>query len=87
MVAHHSRVALGWQQTTHLATFLPTKRFYIDYLVNFAKWFDMGFALIQDRDYYEGEGAICSDGRSTPNDFNQDVLVHQGASGHKSTFG
>jgi hypothetical protein len=87
VVAHQSRVALGWQQTTHLATFLPRKRFYIDYLVNFAKWFDMGFALIQDRDYYQGEGAIYSDGRSAPNDFNQGVLLHQGASGHKSTFG
>lgn len=87
VVAHQSRVALGWQQTSHLATFLPRKRFYIDYLVNFATWFDMGFALIQDRDYYEGEGAIYRDGSHVANDVNEGVLLHQGASGYKSTFG
>jgi hypothetical protein len=76
--AHQSRVALGWQQTTHLATFLPKKRFYIDYLVNMAKWFDMGIAVVQDRDYNVGEGAILDA---------QDALVHLGATNGKSTFG
>ena len=76
--AHQSRVALGWQQTTHLATFLPKKRIYIDYLVNMAKWFDMGIAIVQDRDYNVGEGAI-SDTAGT--------LVHLGATNGKSTFG
>jgi hypothetical protein len=76
--AHQSRVALGWQQTTHLATFLPKKRFYIDYLVNMAKWFDMGIAIVQDRDYNVGEGAILdTDG----------ALVHLGATDAKSTYG
>ncbi|BBB15845.1 uncharacterized protein RVIR1_14000 [Candidatus Rickettsiella viridis] len=76
--AHQSRVALGWQQTTHLATFLPKKRIYIDYLVNMAKWFDMGVAVVQDRDYNVGEGAILdADG----------ALVHLGATNGKSTFG
>jgi len=76
--AHQSRVALGWQQTTHLATFLPKKRIYIDYLVNMAKWFDMGVAVVQDRDYSVGEGAIFD---------TQGALVHLGATNGKSTFG
>lgn len=76
--AHQSRVALGWQQTTHLATFLPKKRIYIDYLVNMAKWFDMGVAVVQDRDYNVGEGAIFDA---------QNALVHLGATNGKSTFG
>lgn len=78
VMAHQSRVALGWQQTTHLATFLPKKRLYIDYLVNIAKWFDMGIAVVQDRDYNVGEGAILDTGG---------VLVHPGATDNKSTFG
>jgi hypothetical protein len=78
VVAHQSRLALGWQQTTHLATFLPKKRFYIDYLVNFAKWFDLGLAVGQDRDYSLGEGAIFDNGNN---------LVHLGATDNKSTFG
>ena len=76
--AHQSRVALGWQQTTHLATFLPKKRIYIDYLVNMAKWFDMGIAVVQDRDYSVGEGAITD---------TAGALVHAGATNGKSTFG
>ncbi|MES2141807.1 MAG: LbtU family siderophore porin [Pseudomonadota bacterium] len=79
--AHQSRVALGWQQTTHLATFLPKKRFYIDYLVNMAKWFDMGIAVVQDRDYGVGEGALTSDIPAAG------TIVHQGATNGKSTFG
>ncbi len=78
VVAHQSRIALGWQRTTHLATFLPRKRYYIDYLVNMAKWFDMGIAVVQDRDYGLGEGALLNtDG----------LLVHAGATDNKSTYG
>ena len=76
--AHQSRVALGWQKTTHLATFLPKKRIYIDYLVNMAKWFDMGIAVVQDRDYSAGEGSIFD---------TTGALVHSGATNSKSTFG
>jgi hypothetical protein len=82
--AHQSRVALGWQQTTHLATFLPKKRIYIDYLVNMAKWFDMGVAIVQDRDYGTGEGALTIPGAGEDDPA---VIVHSGATGAKSTFG
>jgi len=78
VATHQSRVALGWQQTTHLPTLLPRKRLYIDYLVNFAKWFDVGVAVIQNRDYNVGEGAISS---ATGN------IVSLGATNNKSTFG
>ena len=51
VMAHQSRVALGYQRTTQLPTILPEKRYYADYMVNFAKWFDLGIAIFQDRDY------------------------------------
>jgi hypothetical protein len=51
VMAHQSRVALGYQRTTQLPTVLPEKRYYADYMVNFAKWFDLGIAIFQDRDY------------------------------------
>ena len=51
VMAHQSRVALGYQRTTQLPTLLPEQRYYVDYMVNFAKWFDMGVAVFQDRDY------------------------------------
>ncbi len=51
VVAHQSRVALGYQRTTQLATLLPKQRYYADYMINFAKWFDLGAAIFQDRDY------------------------------------
>lgn len=79
VAAHQSRLAIGWQQTTHLATFLPRKRFYIDYLVNVAKWFDIGLAVFQDRDYNVGEGALL--------DADTADIVHLGATGNKSTAG
>jgi hypothetical protein len=78
-VAHQSRLAIGWQQTTHLATFLPKKRVYIDYLVNIAKWFDIGLAVFQDRDYSVGEGALF--------DADTGETVSLGATGNKSTAG
>ena len=51
VMAHQSRVALGYQRTTQLPTLLPEQRYYADYMVNFAKWFDLGVAIFQDRDY------------------------------------
>ncbi len=84
VMAHQSRVALGWQQTTHLASFLPKKRIYADYMVNVAKWFDVGLAVFQDRDYSNGEGAITTTtGTTAP----VTVIVHPGATGGKSTVG
>ncbi len=58
VAVHQSRIAIGYQKTTHLATFLPQRRIYADYMVNLAKWFDLGIAIFQDRDYNVGEGAI-----------------------------
>ena len=81
VMAHQSRFALGWQQTTHLATFLPKKRFYADYLVNIAKWFDIGIAVFQDRDYNVGDGAIVAL-NNTPG-----PLLHPGSTGGKATVG
>lgn len=60
VMAHQSRFALGYQKTTHLATFLPQRRIYADYMVNLAKWFDIGIAVFQNKDYGFGEGAITS---------------------------
>ena len=81
VMAHQTRFALGWQQTTHLASFLPRKRIYADYLMNIAKWFDLGIAVFQDRDYSNGEGSL-----EVPAD---DVgpIVHTGSTGGKSTVG
>lgn len=84
--AHQSRVAIGYQHTTHLATFLPKRRIYADYMVNFAKWFDMGIAVFQDKDYGTGEGAITGDlgiGQTT----RIPVVAHPGATGNKATVG
>jgi hypothetical protein len=78
VMAHQSRLALGWQQTTHLATFLPKKRVYADYMVNMAKWFDLGIAVFQDRDYSLGEGKLIDTGTT---------VIHPGATGNKSTVG
>ncbi len=35
---------------------LPKRRIYADYLVNIAKWFDLGVAVFQDKDYDLGAG-------------------------------
>ena len=86
VMAHQSRVAIGYQKTTHLATFLPQRRIYADYMVNLAKWFDVGIAIFQDRDYNVGEGAIINDtndGEAPP----IGTIIHQGATGNKSTVG
>ncbi len=78
VMTHQSRIALGWQQTTHLATLLPKKRIYLDYLVNMAKWFDMGVAVVQDRDYSLGENSFLNEDGNP---------VLPGSTGGKSTFG
>jgi len=60
VIAHQSRLAIGYQGTTQLAGLLPRNRYYIDYMVNFAKWFDLGIAVFQDRDYNSEEGILFS---------------------------
>src|SRR5436190_1340252 len=93
VAAHQSRVAIGYQKTTHLATFLPQRRIYADYMVNLAKWFDVGIAIFQDRDYNIGEGAITSTtGVSVPGTVPVlrpplNTIIHAGATGNKSTVG
>lgn len=88
VMAHQSRVALGYQKTTHLATLLPQRRIYADYMVNFAKWFDVGLAVFQDRDYSAGEDAIIVP--PSPPNVTPPVparTVHPGATGNKATVG
>ena len=90
VAAHQSRVAIGYQKTTHLATFLPQRRIYADYMVNLAKWFDLGIAIFQDRDYNIGEGAIIRTAALVDNGDATDLLgtlAHRGATGNKSTVG
>jgi hypothetical protein len=82
-VAHQSRVAVGYQQTSHLATLLPKRRIYVDYMVNMAKWFDLGIALFQDRDYSLGENALIA----VPEDDVPPTVYIGGATGNKSTVG
>jgi hypothetical protein len=86
VMAHQSRVAIGYQGTTHLATLLPKQRYYIDYMVNFAKWFDLGVAVFQDRDYSLGESTFHNTTLATS------VLpvgsaISIGGTGNKSTVG
>jgi hypothetical protein len=81
VMAHQSRFALGWQQTTHLASFLPKKRIYADYMVNIAKWFDLGLAVFQDKDYSPNESGILG------GEGDEFIVVNPGATGNKSTVG
>lgn len=86
VMAHQSRVAIGYQKTTHLATLLPQRRIYADYMVNFAKWFDVGLAVFQDRDYSAGENAVVIP--AVPGTVPIPArIVHPGATGNKSTVG
>jgi hypothetical protein len=78
--AHQSRLAIGYQRSTHLASLLPQQRIYADYLVNLAKWFDLGFAVFHDKDYPFGEGAVM-------NNFGTPIVIQAGATGNKSTVG
>jgi hypothetical protein len=86
VAAHQSRVAIGYQKTTHLATFLPQRRIYADYMVNVAKWFDLGIAVFQNRDYNVGEGAIIIPGTAGTAVI-PPRTIHAGATGNKSTVG
>jgi hypothetical protein len=90
VAAHQSRVAIGYQKTTHLATFLPQRRIYADYMVNLAKWFDVGIAIFQDRDYNIGEGAITRTATAATTPIVTPpvgTIAHLGATGNKSTVG
>ena len=78
IVAHQSRLAIGYQGTTQLAGLLPKKRYYVDYMVNLAKWFDLGVAIFQDRDYSLNEETVAvPDG----------PVLAIGGTGNKSTVG
>ncbi|MFZ0219022.1 MAG: LbtU family siderophore porin [Candidatus Aquirickettsiella sp.] len=79
IAAHQSRLAIGYQGTTQLAGILPKKRYYLDYMVNIAKWFDLGIAVFQDRDYSLNEESLVD-----PED--QTVVIF-GSTGNKSTVG
>ena len=75
--SHQSRMAIGYQQTSNLAIFLPKRRIYADCMVNLAKWFDMGIAVFQDRDYSQGEGTMTM----------ENATLSTGTTGAKSTVG
>lgn len=83
VVAHQSRLALGYQQTHHLAGLLPKNRYYVDYMVNLAKWFDLGVAVFQNRDYPFGERRL----QNTDPDDRMTLIPIPGGTGHKSTTG
>jgi hypothetical protein len=86
VMAHQSRLALGYQGTTHLATMLPRQRYYVDYMVNFAKWFDLGVAVFQDRDYSLGESVFRNVVAAT-SVLPLNSAVSIGGTGNKSTVG
>ncbi|TLY47090.1 MAG: LbtU family siderophore porin [Gammaproteobacteria bacterium] len=82
VVAHQSRLAIGYQGTTQLAGLLPKNRYYIDYMVNLAKWFDLGIAVFQDRDYSFSEENI-----SVNDPEGGSLLLSSDGTGNKSTVG
>lgn len=77
-IANQTRLALGYQATKHLAGILPSQRIYVDYLINISQWFDVGVAIVQNKDYTVGEGKIRGE---------NGVLLFPGGSGNKSTMG
>ncbi|TLY47144.1 MAG: LbtU family siderophore porin [Gammaproteobacteria bacterium] len=77
-IANQTRLAVGYQATKHLAGILPNRKIYVDYLMNISQWFDVGVAIIQNKDYSLGEGQVIGDRGS---------LLFPGASGNKSTMG
>lgn len=60
VLAHASRFGIGYQQTkdaVNVGSFgMPRDRWYADYMVNFNKWSDIGFAYYRDRDYNQNDG-------------------------------
>jgi hypothetical protein len=81
VMAHQSRLAIGYQSTTHLQGLLPKRRIYADYMVNVAKWFDLGVAVFQDKDYNFGESvsAIIEE--------DDETVIFPLGTGNKSTVG
>lgn len=77
-IANRTRLAVGYQATKHLAGILPTRRIYIDYLMNISQWFDVGVAIFQNKDYSLAEGQVLGD---------NGVALFPGGSGNKSTVG
>lgn len=84
VMAHQSRAAIGYQSTTHLIGLLPKSRTYADYMVNFAKWFDLGIAVFQNRDYSTSSALF-----TVPGEEEGEVvdIIQQKGTGHKSTVG
>jgi hypothetical protein len=84
--ARQTRLALGYQDTKHMAMFLPKRRYYIDYMFNVSKWFDIGVAVVRNEEYSNGEGAITT---TATNAEGQPPIgtVIPGATGNKSTYG
>ncbi len=87
VMAHQSRVAIGYQGATHLVAFYPKYRYYADYMVNFAKWFDLGVAVFQDRDYALGEAAVRKTTLSRPLAPPPGSIIFGGGTGLKATGG
>jgi len=60
VMAHASRLGVGYQQTkdaVNVGAFgMPRDRWYADYMVNFNKWSDVGFAYYRDHDYTRNDG-------------------------------
>ena len=77
-IANQTRLAVGYQATKHLAGILPSRKIYLDYLMNISQWFDVGVAIVQNKDYSVGEGQITA---------NNGVTLFPGGSGNKSTLG
>lgn len=77
-IANQTRLAVGYQATKNLAGILPSRRIYVDYLMNISQWFDVGVAIIQNKDYSLGEGQVIGDNGAT---------IFPGSSGNKSTVG
>jgi hypothetical protein len=77
-IAKQTRLAIGYQATKHLAGILPSKRIYVDYLMNISQWFDVGVAIFQNKDYSFGEDQLIG---------TNDRVLALGGTGNKSTVG
>lgn len=83
VVAHQSRLAVGYQGTKELQGLLPQRRYYADYMVNIAKWVDLGFAVSHNKDYALGSGLVDFRASGSTNINNTLPL----GTGHTSTVG
>ncbi|MEN9450105.1 MAG: hypothetical protein RJA83_719 [Pseudomonadota bacterium] len=77
-IAKQTRLAIGYQATKHLAGILPSRRIYVDYLMNISQWFDVGVAIFQNKDYSLAEEQLLLIGGG---------LAAMGGKGNKSTVG